>query len=226
MVCGPFPRPQLGSLSREGGNPIFLGHRMGHEEANSPSRRGIRCGLCLSPSSGAAQRLEHLISSHRSFTAEHPSGPEQENPPQGRATGVRVQPGAWRRCHGPRSPGSPGSAKAARGRCAGPALGGDGTTPRGGGRAGGRAAPGLGLGDCCCCLGSNGGLGCGGLTGWAERGCREKLRGGMGQGCGRYGWDAGGSKDPVPHRAADSGTIAKAVAVRQPEPLSSLHSGW
>lgn len=216
MGCGPFPRPQLGSPSWK---------RMGHEEANSPSRCGIRCGLCLSPSSGAAQRLHQLISSHRSFTPEHPSGPGQENPPQGRATGVRVQPGAWRRCHSLRSPGSPGSAKAARGRCAGPALGGDGTTPRGGGRAGGRAAPGLGLGGCCC-PGSSGGSGCGRLTRWAERGYRARLRGGMGQGCGRYGWDAGGSKDPVPHRAADSGIIAKAVAVGQSEPLSSPHSGW
>lgn len=52
------------------------------------------------------------------------------------------------------------------------------------------------------------GSGCGGPPGWAERGYGEVLRGGMGQGCGRYGCDAadrgrdvGGSKDPVPHRA-------------------------
>lgn len=164
--CGPFPHSQLGYPSWKGGNPIFPGRRMGHEEANSPSRRGICGDPCLSPSSGALQRLHQLVSSHLSFTPEHPSGPGQENPPQGRATVVRVQPGAWRRCHGPRSPGSPGSPKAARGRCAAPALGGDGTTPRGGGR----AAPGLGLGCCCCCPGSSGASGCGRLTGWAERG--------------------------------------------------------
>lgn len=44
---------------------------------------------------------------------EHPSGPGRENPPQGRATGVRVQPGTWRRCQGLQSPGSPGSPKLA-----------------------------------------------------------------------------------------------------------------
>lgn len=146
---------------------------MGYEEANSSSRHGICCGLCLSPFSGATQRLHQLISSHRSFTPEHPSGPGHENPPQGRATGVRVQPGAWRRCQGPRSPGSPGSPEAARGRCSGPALGGDGTTPRGGERAGGRTEPGLGLG-LPLLPEEQRGLGLPGLT---ERGCRERLRG-------------------------------------------------
>lgn len=45
-------------------------------------------------------------------------------------------------------------------------------------------------------------------------------------GCWRQsGRDAGGSKEPVPHQAAESGVVAKAVAVRQSEPLCSPHSG-
>lgn len=48
-----------------------------------------------------------------------------------------------------------------------------------------KGSAGARAGLCCCCPGSSGGSGGGGLTGWAERGCRERLGGGMGQGCGR-----------------------------------------
>lgn len=62
------------------------------------------------------------------------------------------------------------------------------------------------------------GSGCGGLPGWAERGYRERRRGGMGQGCGRYGCDAGDRVAGMLEAArTTSGVIAKAVAVSQSE---------
>lgn len=80
---GTVPHPQLDSQCWRRAGGISFSRSVGS---------GVK-----RPTAPGDVRLHHPVSSHRSFTPEHPWGPGRENPPQDR---VQLQPRVPRRCPG------------------------------------------------------------------------------------------------------------------------------